>query len=77
MRRVAEQGQPQARVAQALGMSAARLGRWVRTARQPPGGGIGEMAGENKRLRAALARAEQARDRLKKARTICSHPTRL
>ncbi len=77
VRRVAEHGQPQARVAQALGMSAALLGRWVRTTRNAPTGGGGELARENKQLRAALARAEQERDILKKALTIFSHPTRL
>jgi len=77
VRRVAEHGQCQARVAQALGMSAALLGRWVRAARPSAEADKGELARENKQLRTALARAEQERDILKKALTIFSHPTRL
>ncbi len=67
---------PATRVAQALGRSAALLGRWVRTARadvaRPAGSGALEQ--ENKQLRAQLARAETERDGLKKALTLFSQP---
>ena len=75
VRRVVEHGQPQTRVAQALGLSVAVLGSWVRAARTQAAGGSSELARENQQLRTALARAEQERDILKKALTIFSTPT--
>lgn len=66
--RVNQDGQLAARVAQALGMSEAVLGKWVRAARlqatRPAGSDALEQ--ENKQLRAQLARAEMERDILKK-----------
>ncbi|MGI4872695.1 MAG: transposase [Janthinobacterium lividum] len=77
VRRVTQDGQAAIRVAQALGMSEALLGRWVRVARvqaaRPAGNETLEQ--ENKHLRAQLARAEMERDILKKALTIFSQPT--
>ena len=77
VRRVSQDGQAATRVAQALGMSEAVLGKWVRTARaqaaRPAGSDVLER--ENKQLRAQLARAEMERDILKKALTIFSQPT--
>jgi len=77
IRRVNQDGQAATRVAQALGMSEALLGRWVRAARaqvaRPAGSEALEQ--ENKQLRAQLARAETERDILKKALTIFSQPT--
>lgn len=77
IRRVTQDGQTAARVAQALGMSEALLGRWVRVARaqaaRTPGSEALEQ--ENKQLRTQLARAEMERDILKKALTIFSQPT--
>jgi len=77
IRRVSQDGQAATRVAQALGMSEALLGRWVRAARaqakRPAGSEALEQ--ENKQLRAQLARAEMERDILKKALTIFSYPT--
>lgn len=77
VRRVSQDGQAATRVAQALGMSEAVLGKWVRAARaqaaRPAGSEVLEQ--ENKQLRAQLARAEMERDILKKALTIFSQPT--
>jgi transposase len=77
VRRVTQDGQAATRVAQALGMSEAGLGKWVRAARthaaRPAGSEALEQ--ENKQLRAQLARAEMERDILKKALTIFSQPT--
>ena len=77
VRRVSQDGQAATRVAQALGMSEAVLGKWVRAARaqatRPAGSEA--LAQENKQLRAQLARAEMERDILKKALTIFSQPT--
>ncbi|WP_046245937.1 transposase [Hymenobacter terrenus] len=77
VRRVTQDGQAATRVAQALGMSEALLGRWVRAARahaaRPAGSDVLEQ--ENKQLRTQLARAEMERDILKKALTIFSQPT--
>jgi len=77
IRRVSQDGQAATRVAHALGMSEALLGRWVRAARAQAGRPAGSEAleQENKQLRAQLARAEMERDILKKALTIFSHPT--
>jgi len=75
VRRVVEQGQAQTRVAQALAMSTALLGRWVRAARTTQTSGGEQLARENQALRAQLARAEMERDILKKALTIFSQPT--
>ncbi|AWM35190.1 transposase [Hymenobacter nivis] len=72
VRRVSQDGQAATRVAQALGMSAAVLGKWVRAAHaqaaRPAASDV--LAQENKQLRAQLARAEMERDILKKALTI-------
>ncbi len=77
VRRVTQDGQTATRVAQALGMSEAVLGKWVRAARaqatRPAGSEALEQ--ENKQLRAQLARAEIERNILKKALTIFSQPT--
>ncbi|AMR29079.1 hypothetical protein A0257_19580 [Hymenobacter psoromatis] len=72
VRRVSQDGQAATRVAQALGMSEALLGRWVRAARAQAARPAGSEAleQENKQLRAQLARAETERDSLKKALTI-------
>ena len=77
VRRVNQDGQVAARVAQALGMSKAMLGKWVRAARmQAARPACSEaLEQENKQLRAQLARAEMERDILKKALTIFSQPT--
>ena len=77
VRRVNQDGQAATRVAQALGMSEALLGRWVRAARAQAArpAGSEELEQENKHLRAQLARAEMERDSLKKALTIFSQPT--
>ena len=77
VRRVTQEGQAAARVAQALGMSEALLGRWVRAARAQATrlAGRAVLEQENKQLRAQLARAEMERDILKKALTIFSQPT--
>ena len=77
VRRVTQHGQMAARVAQALGMSEAVLGKWVRAARTQAARPVGSEAleQENKQLRAQLARAEMERDSLKKALTIFSQPT--
>jgi transposase len=76
-RRVTQDGQATTHVAQALGMSEAVLGKWVRAARsqaaRPAGSEVLEQ--ENKQLRTQLARAEMERDMLKKALTIFSQPT--
>lgn len=64
-------------VAQALGMSEAVLGKWVRAARtqaaRPAGSDALEQ--ENKQLRAQLVRADVERASLKKALTIFPQPT--
>jgi transposase len=77
VRRVTQDGQAATRVAQALGMSEAVLGKWVRAARaqatRPASSEVLEQ--ENKQLRAQLARTEMERDILKKALTIFSQPT--
>ena len=77
VRRVSQDGQAATRVAQALGLSEAVLGKWVRAARAPAARPAGSevLAQENKHLRAQLARAEMARASLKKALTIFSQPT--
>ena len=77
VRRVNQDGQVAARLAQALGMSEAVLGKWVRAARTSAARPTGSEAleQENKQLRAQLARAEMERDMLKKALTIFSQPT--
>ena len=77
VRRVTQDAQAATRVAQALGMSEALLGRWVRAARAQAARPAGSEAleQENKHLRAQLARAEMERDILKKALTIFSQPT--
>ncbi len=76
VRRV-DDGQPAAGVARALGLSPSVLARWLATARRPASAGAEqELAAENRRLRAALAVAEQERDILKKAVTIFSQPLR-
>ena len=77
VRRVNQDGQAATRVAQALDMSEAVLGKWVRAARAQAARPAGSEAleQENKQLRAQLARAETERDILKKALTIFSHPT--
>ena len=77
VRHVNHDGQMAARVAQALGMSEAVLGKWVRAARAQAARPVGSEAleQENKQLRAQLARAEMERDILKKALTIFSQPT--
>ncbi len=76
VRRVSQDGQAATRVAQALGMSEAVLGKWVRAARSQAARPAGSeaLAQENKHLRAQLARAEMERDILKKALTIFSQP---
>lgn len=68
IRRVSQDGQAATRVAQALGMSEALLGRWVRAARTQAARPTGSEAleQEDKQLRAQLARAETERDILKK-----------
>jgi len=68
VRRVVQDGQSATRVAQALGMSEAVLGKWVRAARIPAARPAGSEAleQEDKQLRAQLARAEMERDILKK-----------
>lgn len=77
IRRVTQDSQAATRVAQALGMSGALLGRWVRAARaqaaRPDGSEALEQ--ENRHLRAQLARAETERDISKKALMIFSRPT--
>jgi len=77
VRRVNQDGKLAERVAQALGMSEAVLGKWVRATRsqaaRPAGGEALEQ--ENKQLRAQLARAEMERAILRKALTIFSQPT--
>jgi len=77
VRRVTQDGQLATRVAQALGISEAVLGKWVRAARSQAAHPAGSEAleQENKHLRAQLARAEIERDILKKALTIFSQPT--
>ncbi len=67
IRRINQDGQTATRVAQALGMSEALLGRWVRVARAQAACPAGSEAleQENKHLRAQLARAEMERDILK------------
>jgi transposase len=77
VRRVTQDGQAVTRVALALGMSEAVLGKWVRAARNQAARPVGSDAleQENKHLRAQLARAEMERDILKKALTIFSQPT--
>lgn len=68
-------GQPAAGVARALGLSPSVLARWLAAARRPASAvAEQELAAENRRLRAALAVAEQERDILKKAVTIFSQP---
>ena len=64
VRRVSQHGQAATRVAQALGMSEALLGRWVRAARAQAARPAGSVAleQENKHLRTLLARAEMERD---------------
>jgi len=66
-----------ARVSQAVGMSEAVLGKWVRAARiqaaRPAGSEALEQ--EDGQLRAQLVHAEMERDILKKALTIFSQPT--
>ena len=76
VRRVTQDGQAATRVAPALGMSEALLGRWVRTARAQAARPAGSEAleQENKHLRAQLGRAEMERDILKKALTRFSQP---
>ena len=77
VRRISQDGQAAARVAQALGMSEALLGRWGRAARAQAARPAGSEAleQENKQLRVQMARAETERDMLKKALTIFSQPT--
>ena len=76
VRRVAG-GQPAAGVARTLGLSPSVLARWLAQARRPASAGAEqELAAENRRLRAALAVAEQERDILKKAVAIFSQPLR-
>jgi transposase len=77
VRRVTQDGQAVTRVALALGMSEAVLGKWVRAARNQAArpAGSDALEQENKHLRAQLARAEMERDMLKKALTIFSQPT--
>jgi len=77
VRRVLQDEQAATRVAQALGMSEALLGRWVRATRAQAARPAGSEAleQENKHLRVQLARAEMERDILKKALTIFSQPT--
>jgi transposase len=62
VRRVTQDGQAATRVAQALGMSEALLGRWVHAARAQMAAGSGDLEQKNKQLRAQLARAEMERD---------------
>lgn len=66
--RVTQDGQVATRVAQALGMSEAVLGKWVRTARAQAARPANSEAleQENKQLRTQLARAEMERNILKK-----------
>ena len=68
IRRVTQDRQAAARVARAVGISQALLGRWVRAARaqavRPASSEVLEQ--ENKQLRVQLARAEMERDILKK-----------
>lgn len=72
VRRV-QDGQPAAHVARALGLSPSVLARWLAAARRPASAvAEQELAAENRRLRAALAVAEQERDILKKVVTIFS-----
>jgi transposase len=68
VRRVNQDGQAAMRVAQALGMSEAMLGKWVRAARTQAAriAGSEVLEQENKQLRAQLARVEIERDILKK-----------
>ena len=63
VRRVTQDGQAATRVAQALGMSEAVLGKWVRAARSQGARPAGSEAleQENKQLRTQLARAEMER----------------
>ncbi|MET4075053.1 transposase [Hymenobacter sp. UYCo722] len=77
VRRVTQDGQAAARGAQALAMSEAVSGKWVRAALTQAARTAGSEAleQENKQLRAQLARAEMERDILKKALTIFSQPT--
>ncbi|RZK14687.1 MAG: hypothetical protein EOO56_24400 [Hymenobacter sp.] len=62
VRRVTQDGQAATRVAQALGMGEALLGRWVRTARAVRPAGSEALAQENKQVRAQVARVETERD---------------
>ena len=56
-------GQPAAGVARTLGLSPSVLALWLALARRPASAGAEqELAAENRRLRAALAVAEQERD---------------
>ena len=77
VRRVSQDGQATTRVAQALGMNKAMLGRWIRAARAQAARPAGSVAleQENKHLRTQLARAEMERDIFKNALTIFSQPT--
>lgn len=72
VRCVTPDGQAVTRVALAVGMSEAGLGKWVRAARSQAARPAGSeaLAQENKHLRAQLARVEMERDMLKKALTI-------
>jgi len=67
--RVNQDGQAATHVAQALGLSEALLGHWVRAARAQAShlAGNDALEQENKQLRAQLARAEMERDILKSA----------
>jgi transposase len=68
VRRVSQDGQAATRVAQALSMSEAVSGKWVRAARAPAARPAGSevLEQENKQLRTQLARAEMERNILKK-----------
>ncbi len=70
-----QDGHPAAAVGRSLGLSPSVLARWLAAARRPTSAlAEQELAAENRRLRAALAVAEQERDILKKAVTSFAQP---
>lgn len=79
--RMVEDGRSVSEVAQALGMGENLLYRWRRRARVKVNEQLDQfpeasaLVEENKRLKAALQRAEQERDILKKALNIFSRET--
>ena len=79
VRRVSQDGRAGARVAQAVGMSEAVLGKWVRAARAQAARPAGSeaRAQESKQLRAQVARAELGSAIVKKALPIPKCLTRI